>query len=189
MILLSVFIQMNKGDNKINKKLLRMNLKFVRKLFFLLTSAFLLAGCAESVVAIGGGATNGKLAQSSIQTVASYGVKKTTGKTPMQHALHYADEKKHQKNKKGLVAEKKNRYTLSPRGKAFAEARKEKKDTFIFKGKIYNTRFKDKVAEKTIKPKNLISVKKKNNNKELIKNKKSIMELALDVQAALNNVR
>ena len=93
MILLSVFIQTNKGDNKINKKLLRMNLKFMRKIFFLLTSAFLLAGCAESVVAIGGGVTNGKLAQSSIQTVASYGVKKTTGKSPIGHAYNYVKKK------------------------------------------------------------------------------------------------
>ena len=164
----------------------------MRKIFVLLTSMLLLVSCAGSMALLGPASTiieGGNIVQSSLSSAANYGVKKTTGKTPMQHALSYADEKKHQKNKKGVVTEKKNRYTLSPRGKAFAEARKEKKDTFIFKGKIYNTRFKDKVAEKTIKPKNLISVKKKNNNKELIKNKKSIMELALDVQAALNNVR
>ena len=164
----------------------------MKKIFVLLTSMLLLVSCAGSMALLGPASTiieGGNIVQSSLSSAANYGVKKTTGKTPMQHALHYADEKKHQKNKKGLVAEKKNRYTLSPRGKAFAEARKKKKDTFIFKGKIYNTRFKDKVAERTIKPKNLISVKKKNNNKELIKNKKSIMELALDVQAALNNVR
>jgi len=93
MILLSVLIRMNKRDNKMNKQILRTNLKFMRKLFFLLASTFLLAGCAESVVAIGGGATNGKLAQSSIQTVASYGVKKTTGKSPIGHAYNYVKKK------------------------------------------------------------------------------------------------
>jgi len=93
MILLSVLIRMNKRDNKMNKQILRTNLKFMRKLFFLLASTFLLAGCAESVVAIGGGTANGKLAQSSLQSAASYGVKKTTGKSPIGHAYNYVKKK------------------------------------------------------------------------------------------------
>ncbi len=50
---------------------------------------FLLVGCIESMAVLSGGAVNGKLAQSSVQTIASYGVKKTTGKTPLGHALNY----------------------------------------------------------------------------------------------------
>ena len=41
-------------------------LKFMKKIFILLISMFLLVGCIESVVVMGGGAANGKLMQSSI---------------------------------------------------------------------------------------------------------------------------
>mgnify|MGYP006135804195 FL=1 len=55
---------------------------------------FLLAGCIESVVVLGGGATNGKIVQSSIQSAASYGMKKKTGRTPFGHALNYVKQNK-----------------------------------------------------------------------------------------------
>ena len=66
----------------------------MKKIFFLITSAFLLVGCVESIALLGGGATNGKLIQSSLKSVASYGVKKQTGKTPLQHFLSQNKEKK-----------------------------------------------------------------------------------------------
>jgi hypothetical protein len=65
----------------------------MKKLFFLLASMFLLAGCIESVAVFGGGAANGKMVQSSFQSGASYAIKKKTGKTPLSHALHYAKKK------------------------------------------------------------------------------------------------
>ena len=61
----------------------------MKKIFILLTSILLLAGCIESVAVIGGGATNGKLVQSSLQTAASYGIKKSTGETPLRHTINY----------------------------------------------------------------------------------------------------
>ena len=61
----------------------------MKKIFILLASTFLLTGCIESIVAIGGGASNGKVLQSSLQSAVSYGVKKSTGKTPLGHALNY----------------------------------------------------------------------------------------------------
>tara|TARA_B100000767_G_scaffold68114_1_gene64624 strand:+ start:9979 stop:10368 length:390 start_codon:yes stop_codon:yes gene_type:complete len=61
----------------------------MKKIFILLTSILLLAGCIESVAVIGGGATNGKLVQSSLQTAASYGIKKSTGETPLGHTINY----------------------------------------------------------------------------------------------------
>lgn len=83
----------------------------MKKIFFLLGSMFLLAGCVESVAVIGTGAANGKIVQSSINTGISYGIKTQTGKTPMGHALAY-NKKKNLKakndscssfsNKKGL---------------------------------------------------------------------------------------
>jgi hypothetical protein len=50
---------------------------------------FLLVGCIESVAVLGGGASNGKIVQSSLRSVASYGVKQTTGKTVFGHAIDY----------------------------------------------------------------------------------------------------
>ena len=60
-----------------------------------------------------------------------------------------------------------------------------KKDSFIFKGKIYNTIFKESVEEKKIKPKDLIVEEKKNINKYITKSKKSVIELALEVRTKI----
>ena len=72
----------------------------MKKVFFLLTTVLLLNGCAESVALLGGsigGASNGKIVQSSLNSAISYGVKKQTGKTPLQHAIAYAEEKNPEK--------------------------------------------------------------------------------------------
>ena len=67
----------------------------MKKAFVLLFAMILLNGCAESVALIGttaGGASSGKMAQSSLHSVASYGIKKKTGKTPLQHAFAYVEK-------------------------------------------------------------------------------------------------
>ena len=71
----------------------------MKKVFFVLSSLFLLNGCAETVALLGpvGGASNGKMLQSSLNSAISYGVKKQTGKTPLEHALAYAEEKNPEK--------------------------------------------------------------------------------------------
>ena len=51
-------------------------LKFMKKIFILLSSMFLLVGCVESIAILSGGASNGKLVQSSIQSGISLGIKK-----------------------------------------------------------------------------------------------------------------
>ena len=71
----------------------------MKKIFILLTSMFLLVGCIESFVVIGGSASNGKVVQSSLQSAASYGVKKKTGKTPIRHALNFVNKKTTSKKK------------------------------------------------------------------------------------------
>ena len=71
----------------------------MKKIFILLTSMFLLVGCIESLVVIGGSASNGKVIQSSLQSAASYGVKKKTGKTPIRHALNFVNKKTTSKKK------------------------------------------------------------------------------------------
>ena len=72
----------------------------MKKIFILLGSMFLLVSCVESVAVIGTGATNGKMVQSSLQSGVSFGIKKQTGKTPVQHALDYAKKNKLQKEQK-----------------------------------------------------------------------------------------
>ena len=208
----------------------------MKKIFVLLATTILLGGCVEILPllgpvtsVVGGG---GNIVQSTVSSTINYGVKKKTGKTPMQHALAYAEEKNPNKekkrcisfikktnseacaivkkqakltkakvkkktksffkkntlNKKNVVTKKVTETAVSPRGQAFAKAKKEGKVSFVFKGKIYSTKFKEVDAGKIVNPffKKYVSTNKKN-NEDQIKNKKSIMELALDLQTALNN--
>ena len=68
----------------------------MRKLIGLLILLFLLSGCLESSLVIGPaiGGAQGKLAQSSMSTALSYGIKHKTGKSPIQHILKQKKEKK-----------------------------------------------------------------------------------------------
>ncbi len=67
----------------------------MRKSVALLISLFLLSGCFETSLVMGPviGGAQGKLAQSSISTALSYGVKYKTGKYPIQHILKQKKEK------------------------------------------------------------------------------------------------
>ncbi len=67
----------------------------MRKLVALLISFFLLSGCFETSLVMGPaiGGAQGKLAQSSVSTALSYGVKYKTGKYPIQHILKQKKEK------------------------------------------------------------------------------------------------
>ena len=78
----------------------------MKKVFFLLSSLFLLNGCAETVALLGpvGGASNGKMFQSSLNSVINYGVKKQTGKSPLEHALAYAEEKNPEKKQETCIS-------------------------------------------------------------------------------------
>ena len=72
----------------------------MKKIFGFLTALLLLNGCAESVALLGtsvGGASSGKMLQSSLNSVISYGVKQHTGKSPLEHAIAYAEEKNPEK--------------------------------------------------------------------------------------------
>jgi len=67
----------------------------MRKLIVLLILLFLLPGCFETSLVMGPaiGGVQGKLAQSSVSTALSYGVKYKTGKYPIQHILKQKKEK------------------------------------------------------------------------------------------------
>ena len=76
----------------------------MKKVFGLLITLLLLNGCAQSVALLGTSASNGKIVQSSLNSAISYGVKKQTGKTPIEHAIAYAEEKNPEKKKEPCLS-------------------------------------------------------------------------------------
>ena len=76
----------------------------MKKTLLLLSSIFLLNGCAESLALLGPGASNGRFVQSSLNSAISYGVKKQTGKTPLEHAIAYAEEKNPERKKETCIS-------------------------------------------------------------------------------------
>ena len=76
----------------------------MKKILLLLPTIFLLNGCAESLALLGPGASNGRLVQSSLNSAISYGVKKQTGKTPLEHAVAYAVEKNPDRKKETCIS-------------------------------------------------------------------------------------
>ena len=85
----------------------------MKKIFGLLLGLTLLTGCAESLALLGPtstAVTGGNIAQSTFTTAINYGVKKQTGKSPMEHAMAYAEEINPEKKKEPCLsfAEKTN---------------------------------------------------------------------------------
>ena len=74
------------------------------KIFGLLVALLLLNGCAESFALFSTGASNGRIVQSSLNSALSYSVKKQTGKTPLEHAIAYAEEKNPEKKKEPCLS-------------------------------------------------------------------------------------
>jgi mannose/fructose/N-acetylgalactosamine-specific phosphotransferase system component IIB len=76
----------------------------MKKFLGLLVILLFLNGCAESVALLGTSVSNGKIIQSSISSSVSYGIKKQTGKTPLEHAIAYVDQKNPQKKKEPCLS-------------------------------------------------------------------------------------
>ena len=76
----------------------------MKKVLFLLSIFFLLNGCAESIALLSTGASNGKIVQSSLNSAITYGLKKQTGKTPLEHAIAYAEEKNPEKKRETCIS-------------------------------------------------------------------------------------
>jgi hypothetical protein len=77
----------------------------MKKAFFFIITLFFLNGCAESVALLGtsvGGASSGKVLQSSLTSSISLGVKHKTGKTPVGHVLSYVEEKNPERKKRKM---------------------------------------------------------------------------------------
>ena len=74
----------------------------MKKTLSLIITFIFFSGCAESMAILGPASTSiggGNVAQSALSSAVSYGVKKQTGKSPMEHAFAYA-EKHNPENKK-----------------------------------------------------------------------------------------
>ena len=76
----------------------------MKKTLILLSAIFLLNGCAESLALLGTSSSNGKILQSSLNSAVSYGVKKQTGKTPLEHVIAYAEEKNPERKKETCIS-------------------------------------------------------------------------------------
>ena len=64
----------------------------------------MLNGCAESLALLGTSTSNGKILQSSLNSAVSYGVKKQTGKTPLEHAVAYAESVNPEKKQETCIS-------------------------------------------------------------------------------------
>ena len=76
----------------------------MKKILFLLSTIFLFNGCAESLALLGTSTSNGKILQSSLNSAVSYGVKKQTGKTPLEHAVAYAESVNPEKKQETCIS-------------------------------------------------------------------------------------
>ena len=153
----------------------------MKKVLFFITALFLLNGCAESVALLSGsvgGASSGKMLQSSVNSAISYGVKHKTGKTPLGHVLAYAEEKNPDRRKETCLS-----FIESTRSEFCTIAKKQISLT--------NTAVKKKVFEiakkypETNNIKNVILEKEKDLTSSLVQTKKSARKLAIAFQSKI----
>ena len=76
----------------------------MKKILFLLPLLILLNSCAESIALLSTGASNGRVVQSSLNSAISYGIKTQTGKTPLEHAIAFAEEKNPERKKDTCIS-------------------------------------------------------------------------------------
>ncbi len=127
----------------------------MKKVFFLLTAMFLLNGCAESVALLGssiGGASSGRIVQSSLNSAISYGVKQQTGKTPLGHVLTYAENKNPEKKKEtcfSFIEKSRSEFcTIAKKQISLTNVAVKKKASKIAKKITEKNKIKDVILEK-----------------------------------------
>ena len=162
----------------------------MNKIFFLLSLTLLLNGCVESIALLGstaGGASSGRLLQSTLNSTISYGIKKQTGKTPLGHALTYAEKNNPEKKRETCIS-----FIEKTRSEFCTIAKKKLSLTnSVIKEKVFTTVKKvpkimnPVVDEVKIKPNNKIVSKEKNSVNIPNQSKKSTRDLAIDIQADL----
>lgn len=157
----------------------------MKKTFYLLTLMFLLNGCVESVAFLGssvGGASSGKIVQSTVQSTISYGVKKHTGKTPLGHAIAYAEKNNPEKEKETCISfiEKTRSEFCTIAKKKILLTNKTIKEKVASAVKI-NSKSKNSVAKSTIK--------ESNSSNSFYQLKKSPRDLAIAFQSELKKLK
>ncbi len=173
----------------------------MKKTFYLFSLLFLLNGCVESVALLGssvGGASTGRLVQSTLQSTLSYGIKKQTGKTPLGHALAYAEIQNPEKKKETCISflEKTKSEFCTIAKKQISSTNSLIKEKVLTAAKIIPKSSKPVILEAVTKSnKSLVSVVAVTNNKIVTKDidffsglkqlKKSPRELAITLQAEL----
>ena len=161
----------------------------MKKTFYLFSLIFLLTGCVESVAILGssvGGASSGKILQSSLQSTISYGIKKQTGKTPLGHALAYAEKNNPEKKRETCIS-----FIEKTRSEFCTIAKKKislTNDTIkeqVLTAVKKTPKFVASVFEEKNKPKIISHSKEMNSVSTVSQLKKSPRELAIAFQARL----
>ena len=157
----------------------------MKKTFYLFTLIFLLNGCVESVALLGsslGGASSGKIVQSTLQSTVSYGIKKQTGKTPLGHALAYAEKNNPKREKETCISfiEKTRSEFCTIAKKKISLTNKAIKEKIQSTAKI-NSKANNSVANATIKNSNSVN--------SFYRLKKSPREFAIGFQAELKKLK
>jgi hypothetical protein len=162
----------------------------MKKTFYLFSLIFLLNGCVESIALLSstaGGAASGKLVQSSLQSTLSYGIKKQTGKTPLGHALAYAEKNNPEKKKEtciSFIEKTRSEFcTIAKKKISLANSTIREKALIVVK-KIPEITV-PMFVEATIKPKIMDEPKKPNFLYSFVQSKKSARELAIAFQVDL----
>ena len=152
----------------------------MKKVFLLLMSLLLLNGCAESVALLGGsvgGASSGRVLQSTLTSTLSYGVKHKTGKTPLGHVIEYAEKINPEKKKDTCIS-----FIESTRSEFCTIAKKQISLTNIaLKKKVFKV---DQLQPKTNKIKDEI-LEKEDNLKNVYLTRKSPRKLAITFQSEM----
>ena len=130
----------------------------MKKVLFLISLLILLNGCAESIALLSTGASNGKIVQSSLNSAISYGVKKQTGKTPLEHAITFAEEKNPEKKRETCISFIEStrsefctiaKKQISSTNAALVKRTKEIVKKFPKKNKIKETSYIENIAKKS----------------------------------------
>jgi len=119
----------------------------MKKIAGLMLTLVFLSGCVESVALLSPVSSSGNMAQSALSSSISYGVKKQTGKSPMEHAIAYAEKHNLEKKKSKCVS------FIEATNSEICEAVKknilETKDYFINKQKIIKRSLIEDLAKKS----------------------------------------
>ena len=122
----------------------------MNKILTLLILLTIFSGCSQSIALLGPASTSvtgGNLAQSAVSSAVSFGVKKQTGKSPMEHAIAYAEKHNPEKIKSKCI------YFLDQTESEICHAVKkniyETRDYFINKQKIIKRSKIENLARKS----------------------------------------